>query len=182
MSEVEVSWTTYDCAVGPLLIVAGPAGTSRIAFPGVDPPRGARRAPMPEITDQLDSYFAGALRRFDLPLDPSGERLELLVWNELRAIPYGETISYGEMASRIDPTAYPDGIEPYMRARLVGSALGRNPIAVVVPCHRVIGADGSLVGFGGGLDRKRALLELEGAQFGRRAALSKRHSEQLELL
>lgn len=102
--------------------------------------------------EQLTEYFAGARVAFDLPLAPRGTPFQRRVWNGLRAIPYGETISYAELARRIDrPKA--------MRA--VGAANGRNPIPIVVPCHRVIGADGSLTGYGGGLDRKRALLEHE---------------------
>ncbi len=105
-----------------------------------------------EVRTQLDEYFAGQRRAFDLPLAPRGSDWELRVWMALREIPYGETISYGELAGRVcTPRA----------ARAVGLANGRNPIAVIVPCHRVIGADGSLTGFGGGLARKRTLLELE---------------------
>jgi methylated-DNA-[protein]-cysteine S-methyltransferase len=109
-----------------------------------------------EARRQLDAYFAG-LRpddgpAFDLPLDPSGTPFQLQVWHELTCIPYGRTISYGELARRIAKPA---------ASRAVGLANGRNPIAVIVPCHRVIGADGSLTGFGGGLDRKRTLLALE---------------------
>ena len=108
--------------------------------------------PLAEARRQLEAYFEGELREFDLPLAPQGTGFQLRVWEALRAIPYGETISYGELARRVgDPGA----------ARAVGLANGRNPLPVIVPCHRVIGADGSLTGFGGGLDRKRALLELE---------------------
>jgi methylated-DNA-[protein]-cysteine S-methyltransferase len=103
---------------------------------------------------QLESYFAGERTTFDLPIAPQGTEFQRQVWTALRAIPFGGTISYGELARRIgDPKA--------MRA--VGSANGRNPIPIIVPCHRVIGADGSLTGFGGGLDRKRWLLAHEGA-------------------
>jgi methylated-DNA-[protein]-cysteine S-methyltransferase len=102
---------------------------------------------------QLKAYLAGKLREFDLPLAASGTAFQQLVWRELCAIPYGETISYGELARRIgQPTA----------ARAVGLANGQNPISIVVPCHRVIGADGSLTGYGGGLPRKRWLLAHEG--------------------
>jgi|SRR3954463_10102465 methylated-DNA-[protein]-cysteine S-methyltransferase len=105
-----------------------------------------------EARRQLDAYFAGELSAFDLPLDPAGTAFQVQVWHQLTCIPYGHTISYGELARRIaNPSA----------SRAVGLANGRNPIAVIVPCHRVIGADGSLTGFGGGLDRKRALLSLE---------------------
>jgi methylated-DNA-[protein]-cysteine S-methyltransferase len=101
---------------------------------------------------QLEEYFEGRRRRFDLPLEPDGSPFELAVWRALVDIPYGETVSYGEIAARIGrPGA----------ARAVGVANARNPIAVIVPCHRVIGADGSLTGYGGGLERKRLLLDLE---------------------
>jgi methylated-DNA-[protein]-cysteine S-methyltransferase len=104
------------------------------------------------VREQLDEYFAGSDRRFDLPLSLTGNQFELRVWQALQEIPYGETVSYGEIARRIgDPAA----------ARAVGLANGRNPIALIVPCHRVIGADGSLTGYGGGLERKRFLLDLE---------------------
>lgn len=101
---------------------------------------------------QLTEYFAGSRVAFDLPLAPRGTEFQRRVWDALREIPYGETISYAELARRIgQPSA--------MRA--VGLANGRNPISIVVPCHRVIGADGSLTGYGGGIDRKRVLLDLE---------------------
>ena len=103
---------------------------------------------------QLSEYFAGERTTFELPIAPDGTEFQRQVWTALRAIPFGGTISYGELARRVgDPKA--------MRA--VGAANGRNPIPIIVPCHRVIGADGSLTGFGGGLDRKRWLLAHEGA-------------------
>jgi methylated-DNA-[protein]-cysteine S-methyltransferase len=101
---------------------------------------------------QLREYFAGERRRFDLDLAPTGNPFEMRVWEALQEIPYGETVSYGEIARRIgDPNA----------PRAVGLANGRNPIALIIPCHRVIGANGSLTGYGGGLPRKRYLLDLE---------------------
>ena len=109
-------------------------------------------AALGEARRQLTEYFAGARRAFDLPLAASGTPFQRRVWEALRRIPYGETISYGELARRIGkPTA----------SRAVGAANGRNPIAIVVPCHRVIGADGTLIGYGGGLPVKEALLALE---------------------
>ena len=104
------------------------------------------------VRAQLADYFDGRRTAFDLPLAMQGSPFQLRVWNALMDIPYGETISYGELARRIGHAADP---------RAVGQANGRNPIAVIVPCHRVIGADGSLTGYGGGLERKRLLLELE---------------------
>jgi methylated-DNA-[protein]-cysteine S-methyltransferase len=117
---------------------------------------------MPAVAEQLDSYFAGELEAFDLELDPQGAPLQKLVWEQLLEIPYGSTSSYGEVAGRIDASHYPESLEPYKRSRLVGAAIGRNPTPIVVACHRVIGADGSLTGFRGGLALKRSLLELEG--------------------
>ena len=108
--------------------------------------------------EQLRAFFAGDLREFDLALAYTGTDFQRRVWTALRAIPYGETISYGEQARRIGrPTA----------PRAVGAANGCNPIAIIIPCHRVIGADGSLTGFGGGLDRKRWLLSHEAAVLAR---------------
>ncbi|MDH6194398.1 methylated-DNA-[protein]-cysteine S-methyltransferase [Mycobacterium frederiksbergense] len=106
----------------------------------------------PDVADQLAGYFAGELTAFDLELDMVGTEFQRRVWAALQTIPYGETCSYGEIARQIgSPGA----------SRAVGLANGHNPIGIIVPCHRVIGANGSLTGYGGGLDRKRALLELE---------------------
>jgi methylated-DNA-[protein]-cysteine S-methyltransferase len=106
----------------------------------------------PDAVEQLEAYFRGELHAFDLRLEFEGTPFQRRVWEALRSIPYGETRTYGEIAMQIgSPTAF----------RAVGLANGHNPIAVIVPCHRVIGANGSLTGFGGGLDRKRTLLELE---------------------
>jgi methylated-DNA-[protein]-cysteine S-methyltransferase len=115
-------------------------------------------AELDPVARQLAAYFAGELREFDIPLAPEGTAFQKRVWMELCRIPFGETISYGHLARRIgQPTA----------SRAVGLANGRNPIAIIVPCHRVIGADGSLTGYGGGLDRKKWLLvheELTGSR------------------
>ena len=108
-----------------------------------------------DVGEQLEQYFAGERTSFDVGLSMRGAEFERRVWRALREIPYGETVSYGEIARRVgSPQA----------ARAVGLANGRNPIAVIVPCHRVIGADGGLTGYGGGLERKRLLLELESGQ------------------
>jgi methylated-DNA-[protein]-cysteine S-methyltransferase len=118
--------------------------------------------PLPMVVRQLQEYFAGKRRKFDLPLRMQGTAFQKRVWRELTEIPYGETWSYGQLAKRIgNPSA----------SRAVGLANGRNPIAVIVPCHRVIGADGSLTGFGGGLPRKRWLLTHEGMPVTRPLAL-----------
>jgi len=118
-----------------------------------DPAAGSTAAAaLDAAATQLHEYLAGERTAFDLPLRPHGNPFEQLVWAELARIPYGETTSYGEVARRI---GHPGS------ARAVGRANGRNPIAIVLPCHRVIGSDGSLTGYGGGLDLKRALLTLE---------------------
>lgn len=107
------------------------------------------------VQQQLEEYFAGRRRTFDLPLAPRGTEFQCAVWQQLGKIPYGETCSYGAIAQRLGkPKA----------VRAVGSANGRNPLPIVVPCHRVIGANGSLTGFGGGIENKKILLELERRQ------------------
>jgi methylated-DNA-[protein]-cysteine S-methyltransferase len=140
-----------DSPVGPLTLVERDGALARLSFGA----HGTSSSPSPLLeraASQLHAYFAGELREFDLPLAPSGTEFQLACWRALAEIPYGETRSYGEQARRI---GRPD------RARAVGAANGANPIAIILPCHRVIGADGSLVGFGGGLDTKRRLLDLE---------------------
>ena len=154
-------YTHIDSPVGPLLLASDNDGLRLIEF---HTPRYAmqRDADWHEGDDatlrmtraQLDEYFAGKRRTFDLPLAPRGTEFQRNVWQTLATIPYGETISYAQLAKRVGkPTA--------MRA--VGAANGRNPLPIVLPCHRVIGADGSLTGFGGGLPTKEFLLNLEGA-------------------
>jgi methylated-DNA-[protein]-cysteine S-methyltransferase len=162
MRHAQAHWTIYESPIGPLTLVAGPSGIINLSFPGrVRPPAEAAKRPMPETVEQLDAYFAGELRTFDLALDLHGTLLQKAVWDELLEIPYGTTTSYGELAERIDEFLYRPDVEPYRRARAVGAANGRNPVPIIVPCHRVIGADGSLTGYGGGLQRKQALLDLE---------------------
>lgn len=133
----------------------GPSGR------GLDPSWRRRPAAFTGLRRQLGEYFAGERSRFDLELSLGGSAWQARVWHALREIPYGETRSYGELAERLGrPRA----------ARAVGSANGANPIAIVIGCHRLIGSDGSLTGYAGGVDRKRALLELEqGSVSGRRA-------------
>jgi methylated-DNA-[protein]-cysteine S-methyltransferase len=120
----------------------------------------ASRTPSPEtfreVAAQLEAYFAGEAKEFTVPLAPSGTPFQLAVWTELTKIPYGSTVSYGDIARTL-------GKRP-VASRAVGLANGANPISVIVPCHRVIGSDGGLTGYGGGLDRKRLLLRLEGAE------------------
>jgi methylated-DNA-[protein]-cysteine S-methyltransferase len=183
MSGERVVWTSFEGPLGPLTVVAGPQGIRNIHF-AAEAPRlaAAARSPLTVAVEQLGAYFAGERRAFELALDLRGTALEKLVWEQLLEIPYGSTASYGEIAERVDDSAYPQGLEPYKRARLVGAAIGRNPVPVVVACHRVIGADGSLTGFRGGLELKRALLKLEGVGVPERASGSSRVSSQLAML
>lgn len=158
----DLVWTIYESPLGPLTAIAGSAGIRNLHFPGrsLRLEESARR-PMPEAADQLDAYFAGERRAFELKLDLRGDPLQTLVWEQLLEIPYGTTTTYGDLAGRIDESVYPEGLEPYKRVRLAAAAIGRTPTPILVPCHRVIGADGSLTGYGGGLKRKQALLDLE---------------------
>ncbi len=152
-------YTHVDSPIGPILL----AGTGRrLCVTGFPSGRG-RREPKPgwvedrenlaEAVRQIEAYFAGELTEFDLELVPSGNDFELAVWSALEQIPYGETVSYGDIATRIG--------QPFSASRAVGAACGSNPLPIVIPCHRVVGADGSLTGFGGGLPTKRFLLDLE---------------------
>jgi methylated-DNA-[protein]-cysteine S-methyltransferase len=144
----------YDSPVGPLQMVSNGSSLIALNFSNrIDAPASAddpTRSPFAETVEQLDKYFAGSLEEFDLPILLNGTDFQVRAWNALRKIPYAETISYKMQAERI-------GSVP----RAVGLANGQNPVCIIVPCHRVIGADGRLVGFGGGLDRKRALLQFE---------------------
>ncbi len=149
-------YSTLTTPIGELLLTADDDGAlTGVNLPNRHPdPAGWERddALLGDARRQLTEYFAGERTTFDLPLRPAGAPFQLRVWDALRRIPYGETASYGELARELGhPTA----------ARAVGAANGRNPIAIVVPCHRVIGANGSLTGYAGGLECKRALLDLE---------------------
>jgi len=155
------SYTEIESPVGPLLLVADEAGLRQIHFVnGRHPARPEssweeNRGPLKATIRQLRAYFAGELEEFDLPLAPEGTSFQLKVWKRLCGIPYGETISYGELARRIgNPNA----------SRAVGLANGSNPIPIVIPCHRVIGSNGKLTGYGGGLPIKEKLLALERKQ------------------
>lgn len=150
----------------PTLVLETPIGRLTLAASGealvaIDFPGGARTGPdgaglpvLERARQQLLEYFAGSRTSFDLPCAPAGTAFQRAVWRELAAIPFGETRSYGELAARLGRPA---------AARAVGAANGRNPLPVVIPCHRVIGADGSLTGYGGGEERKRWLLRHERA-------------------
>ena len=144
-----------DSPVGRLRLGTDGQSITRVAFVQ-DPLEHSDSPLLQEVAHQLSVYFAGERAEFDLPLDPSGTDFQRRVWAALLEVPYGETASYGEIATRL-------GL-PLSASRAVGLANGSNPIAIVVPCHRIIGANGSLTGYGGGLDNKRILLQLEQGQ------------------
>jgi methylated-DNA-[protein]-cysteine S-methyltransferase len=149
-------FSEYDSPVGPLVLSGDADALTGLGFKRGGAPAGWVRDEERFAAEraQLDEYLAGERESFDLPMRLEGAQFDRRVWRELEAIPYGTTATYGEIAERIGKPG---------RARAVGAANGRNPIAIVVPCHRVIGAAGKLTGYGGGLERKRELLVLEGA-------------------
>jgi len=147
--------TVVDTPIGPVGLVASDTALSAVLFNGRRVRVEGGSPLLDEAARQLRAYFAGDLVSFDLPLELLGTEFQRRCWLALASIPYGQTVSYGEQARRL-------GLGPDS-ARAVGGANGRNPLPIVLPCHRVIGADGSLTGFGGGLDVKRYLLEHEGA-------------------
>jgi methylated-DNA-[protein]-cysteine S-methyltransferase len=144
--------TVYDSPVGPLRLESRDGALVALHLNAPPGPEDLADPILARATDQLREYFAGTRTSFDLPLAMHGNAFEQRVWTALRQIPYGETASYGQIAEQIGAPG---------AARAVGVANARNPIAIIVPCHRVIGANGKLVGFGGGLPMKRALLDLE---------------------
>jgi methylated-DNA-[protein]-cysteine S-methyltransferase len=150
----------YDSPHGPMLLVASESGLAGVYFdgqkylpkPGDGWKRSAEHAPLARARRQLDEYFSGRRKRFELPLDPDGTPFQRAVWNAISTVAFGETISYAELARRAGRSG---------SARAAGAATGRNPIGIIVPCHRIVGANGSLTGYAGGLERKKALLALE---------------------
>ncbi|HEY7095902.1 MAG TPA: methylated-DNA--[protein]-cysteine S-methyltransferase [Terriglobales bacterium] len=161
-TKAETLFYAYlDSPIGALLLVADEKGLRRIDFPRNNRPAAPEpgwienRRALGDVIRQLEFYFAGKLDSFDLPLSPAGTEFQQKVWQHLCDIPYGETISYGELAKRIgNPNA----------SRAVGLANGSNPIPIIIPCHRVIGSNGKLTGYGGGLPIKEKLLALERRQ------------------
>ncbi|MEV5434009.1 methylated-DNA--[protein]-cysteine S-methyltransferase [Streptomyces sp. NPDC052701] len=154
-------WTTVDSPLGPLLLTADPAGAlTSVSVPGQKGGRTVREdwrrdpGPFREAAEQLAAYFAGELKEFRLAWRTDGTAFREKVWAALDSVPYGATVTYGELAARVGA--------PRAAVRAVGGALGANPLLIVRPCHRVIGADGSLTGYAGGLERKVRLLRLEG--------------------
>lgn len=168
LDHMVTTFARFPSPVGELVLTSSDAGltgiyfgTSRHGPPPLESPdwveddgRGPASAILARTRLQLEEYFAGTRTTFDVPLEATGTTFEQRVWGALRAIPYGTTTSYGALARQLgDPRA----------TRAVGAANGKNPIPIIVPCHRVVGARGELTGFGGGIDRKRWLLEHEGA-------------------
>ncbi|MBI1943700.1 MAG: methylated-DNA--[protein]-cysteine S-methyltransferase [Betaproteobacteria bacterium] len=153
----------FESPFGGMLLAASDRGLSGVYFDRQKhhPRRGSEWQHAPDnphlqrARRQLAEYFAGKRKQFDLVLDPGGTDFQKAVWKAIAGVPYGETISYGELARR---AGFAEG------ARAAGAATGRNPIGIVVPCHRIVGSDGSLTGYAGGLERKRALLALESGE------------------
>src|SRR3954470_13078160 len=150
------AWDVYESALGPLTIAAGACGITTLSFPGAGGTAWDERdrdpAALADAVAQLDAYFAGERRAFGLPLDLRGTPCQRRVWARLRRLPYGATVTYTELATA---GGRPDVV------RAGAAAVGRTPVPIVVPCHRVVGAGGALTGYGGGLHRKAALLYLE---------------------
>lgn len=171
MMSSAATYTHMDCPVGRILLARVDEGITHLLFDNAKYPARNRDswrrddASLRDAVEQLQEYFAGERLAFDLPIAPSGTPFQKKVWNGLRTIPCGETRSYGQLAAQI---GYPEA------SRAVGAANGRNPIGIIVPCHRVIGANGALTGFAGGLHVKQALLEHE-------ARMVRRPGEQLVL-
>jgi methylated-DNA-[protein]-cysteine S-methyltransferase len=160
-SMTDICYTHYETPLGTTLLATDERGLRLISFADGKRPEHPEShwrkdpAPLQETIRQLRAYFAGKLEEFHLPLSLIGTEFQLRVWQMLQTIPYGETTSYGELARRLgNPNA----------SRAVGLANGSNPIPIIIPCHRVIGSNGSLVGYGGGLPNKKALLALESRQ------------------
>ncbi|MBM7335022.1 MAG: methylated-DNA--[protein]-cysteine S-methyltransferase [Alcanivorax sp.] len=161
-------YSETDSPLGPLLLLGDGEALSGLYMnaqkhrPALERDRRRDDAPFRAAREQLAAYFAGELRVFDLPLAPSGSAFQQSVWRALLDIPYGDTASYGELAQRLGKPG---------AARAVGLANGRNPLGIIVPCHRVIGASGTLTGYGGGLERKQWLLDHERRLAGGQGAL-----------
>ena len=167
--------TIFQSPFGPLTLFCGEQGLSRLYFPGTAPDyddfSDGDRERLVVASEQLGQYFAGERTAFELPLDYAGTPFQRSVWDALRSLPYGTTTTYGALGRLL-------GAQP----RAVGAAVGATPIPIIIPCHRVIGSDGSLTGYGGGLDRKRALLAFEATAGDRSAFDAALGERQLALL
>ncbi len=165
-----LNYAFFDTSLGEMAAAATEAGICRLQLRAAGsheaiiddwreawPDRSVRKAPreFSELQRQLEAYLAGDLQDFSLPLNPDGTEFRLAVWNEATRIPYGHTITYGDLAARLGKDS--------SASRAVGNALGANPLPILIPCHRVLGSDGRLIGYGGGLELKTELLRIEGA-------------------
>jgi methylated-DNA-[protein]-cysteine S-methyltransferase len=175
-------FTIFDSPIGPLTVVAGATGLRHLYFGDqlarVDAGDRCDPTRLASVTEQLEQYFCGERRIFELEFEWDGTPFQRRVWRALREIPYGATTTYGALARRLGLV----GAGGAPNARAVGAAVGATPVPIVIPCHRVIGADGSLTGYGGGLRRKRALLDFEAASGDRDAFETVAPLEQLALL
>ena len=160
-SERATYMSTFETPLGQLWMAASDDGLQQVQWPKTvessvvetsNVNEGANHPVLRKTIDQLNEYFAGSRQRFDIPLDPAGTTFQRSVWAVLQTIPYGDTMSYGEQAERLGDK---------QKARAVGGANGRNPISIIVPCHRVIGSNGALTGFASGVDTKAWLLNHE---------------------
>lgn len=150
-----VRYTVAESPLGDLLLLTDGRALTGVRMSPAVPPQGAEYAPdaFGTAVKELEAYFAGDLERFSVPLAPRGTPFQRRVWRQLTAVPYGATVSYGDIAGALEAPG---------ASRAVGMANNRNPLPIVIPCHRVIGADGAMVGYGGGVERKEYLLRLEG--------------------
>jgi methylated-DNA-[protein]-cysteine S-methyltransferase len=182
-----MNWSTYESPVGRLTLIGGELGLRAVHFEGHGPaldPIARDDGALRDALRQMEEYFSGEREVFDVALDLSGTELQLRVWSGLRELPFGGVTTYGDLAREL---GVPDsekrtgaGERWVSAAQKVGSAVGATPTPIVIPCHRVVGADGSLTGYRGGLQRKRALLDFEAARAGRAGIWA--HQGQLSLL
>jgi methylated-DNA-[protein]-cysteine S-methyltransferase len=181
-----MAWGEYESPLGRLTLVAGEAGLREVHFPGRAPvldPAGRDPDVLRDVREQLEEYFAGERETFEVALDVSGTAFRRRVWHALRELPYGQVTTYGQLARELavsDSAAPVAGGRPVTAAQKVAWEIGAVPTPIVVPCHRVVGADGSLTGYLGGLQRKQALLDFEAAGAKRTGFWS--HHGQLALL
>jgi methylated-DNA-[protein]-cysteine S-methyltransferase len=179
-------WHSYASPFGLLTLVGGETGLREVHFPGRAPaldPADSDPDSLREVHEQLDEYFAGERKTFEVALDISGTTFQKRVWRALQELPYGRVTSYGHLARELgvrDSDTLVTGLRMVSAAQKVAWAIGATPTPIVIPCHRVVGADGSLTGYRGGLQRKRALLEFEAAGAGRAGLWT--HQGQLALL
>jgi methylated-DNA-[protein]-cysteine S-methyltransferase len=181
-----MKWTSYESPFGELTLIGGGAGLRAVHFPGRAPvldPADHDPESLRDALDQMAEYFAGEREIFEVALDASGTLFQRRVWQALQELPYGRVTTYGDLARELgvgDSRTLVTGERTVTAAQKVGWAIGATPTPIVIPCHRVVGADGSLTGYRGGLQRKRVLLDFESAGAGRAGFWS--HRGQLALL